>query len=288
MPWVNYHSHSLFCDGKTFPEEFIVAAIQKGFKAYGYSSHAPVPFASHWNMPAGKLQEYISQITRIKIKYANEIQVYTGLEVDYMEGLWGYLLSGLKSTIPLDYIIGSVHYIGKFPDGSHFCFDGQSDAFFKGIEILYHNDFQKAITAYYHSVIRMVEVDCPDVIGHIDKIKMHNSVRPYFNEEERWYTNLVEETLEVIRQKGCIVEVNTRGLYKHNPPVLYPGEWLLACIYEKKIPVMLNSDSHHPDEIELGFSYAAKLLLEIGFKTLRILIDENWQDKAFDEKGLIF
>ena len=287
MPWANYHSHSLFCDGKAAPEEFIATAIKKGFKAYGYSSHAPVPFASRWNMPADKLQEYISQISSIKTKFANEIQVYTGLEVDYIEGLWGYQLSGLNNT-PLDYIIGSVHYIGKFPDGSHFCFDGQPDAFFNGLEVLFQNDYRKAITVYYHAIIRMVEVDSPDVIGHLDKIKMHNPVKPYFNEEEKWYTNLVEEALEVIRQKGCIVEVNTRGLYKHNPPVLYPGAWVLECICEKKIPVMLNSDSHHPDEIELGFSYAAKLLREIGFKTLRILIDGKWQDKTFNEKGLFF
>jgi histidinol-phosphatase (PHP family) len=286
MPWVNYHSHSLFCDGKAAPEEFIVAAINNGFKAYGYSSHAPVPFASQWNMPADKLSEYLSEITRIKTKYANEIQVYTGLEVDYIEGLGGLQKSGLGNPL-LDYVVGSVHYIGEFPDGSHFCFDGETEAFFKNIEILYQNNFRKAITTYYHSLMRMVEVDNPDVIGHMDKIKMHNSFKPYLNEEDKWYIELVEESLEIIKQKGCIVEVNTRGLYKKDPPVLYPGLWVLERIYQKKIPVMLNSDSHHPNEIELGFSTAAKLLREIGFRTLRILIDGKWLDKAFSEHGMI-
>jgi len=286
MPWVNYHSHSLYCDGKAVPEDFIKLAIEKGFPAYGYSSHAPVPFASKWNMAMEKLPEYFEELARIKAGFSGKIQVYTGLEIDYIEGLWGYRKSWLDAR-PLDYVIGSVHYIGRFPDGSYFCFDGQPKAFFRGIELLYQNDFRKAITTYYHFVMRMAEIDCPDIVGHMDKIKMHNCVQPYLNEEAKWYTDLVEETLEVIRQKGCMVEVNTRGLYKHNPPLLYPGPWVLKRLYQKKIPVMLNSDAHHPDEIESGFTHAAALLREIGFKTLRVLIDGKWQDKAFHVKGLV-
>jgi histidinol-phosphatase (PHP family) len=286
MSWVNYHSHSLYCDGKAAPEDFVKQAIDKGFPAWGYSSHAPVPFASKWNMAAEMLPEYLNELISIKADYAGKIQVYIGLEIDYIEGLWGSKQSGLASN-PLDYTIGSVHYIGQFPDGSHFCFDGHPEAFFKGIDLLYQNDFQRVITNYYHALMRMAEIDCPDIIGHMDKIKMHNAFHPYLNEEEKWYTSLVEETLEVIRQKGSMVEVNTRGLYKHNPPLLYPGRWVLDRIFRKKIPVVLNSDAHHPDEIESGFADAAGVLHEIGFKSIRVLIDGHWQDKAYNEEGLI-
>ena len=286
MPWVNYHSHSLYCDGKAIPEDFVRQAVEKGYTAWGYSSHAPVPFASKWNMSSEKLPEYLEELTRIKSDYSGKIQVYKGLEIDYIEGIWGSRQSGLNN-LPIDFTIGSVHYIGKFPDGSHFCFDGQPEGFFEGIELLYQNDFRKAITTYYHAEMRMAEVDNPDIIGHMDKIKMHNTFRPYLNEEDKWYASLVEETLEVIRQKGNMVEVNTRGLYKHTPPLLYPGKWVLESILRKKIPILLNSDAHHPDEIDSGFAYAAELLLEIGFQSLRVLIDGKWQDKAFDKNGLI-
>jgi histidinol-phosphatase (PHP family) len=285
MPWVNYHSHSLFCDGKALPEDFIIPAIEKGFPAYGYSSHAPVPFASRWNMAPEKLAGYRAELTRIKSEYAGRIEVYAGLEVDYIDGLWGYRQSGLHRQ-GFDYCIGSVHYIGRFPDGSHFCFDGEPEAFFKGIGTLYQHDFTRAIKTYYQSVMRMVEVDKPDIIGHLDKIKMHNSLRPYLNEEEGWYINLVEETLDIISQNGCILEVNTRGLYKHNPPLLYPGVWVLKRALEKKIPVMLNSDCHHPGEIDSGFDYTSAILREIGFRTLRVLYHNQWQEVAFDESGL--
>jgi histidinol-phosphatase (PHP family) len=236
-------------------------------------------------MPAEKLPCYLDELFAIKAAYAGKIQVYIGLETDYIEGVWDFRISGLKDK-PLDYRIGSVHYIGCFPDGAHFCFDGQPEAFFKGIEGVYQNDFHLAVTRYYQAVMRMVEVDCPDIIGHLDKIKMHNTVKPYIRESDKWYQNLVEETLEVIRQRGCIVEVNTRGLYKHNPPLLYPGAWILKRLHQKKIPVTLNADAHHPDEIAYGFAQTAALLMETGFTSLRVLLDGKWQDKAFDENGL--
>jgi hypothetical protein len=50
---------------------------------------------------------------------------------------------------------------------------------------------------------------------------------------------------------------------------------------------MLNSDAHHPDEIESGFSFAAGILQDIGFKSLRILLNHTWQDVPFNEKGLL-
>lgn len=286
MPWVNYHSHSLYCDGKAAPEEYVIQAVKNGFPAWGYSSHAPVPFASTWNMPVEKLPRYLDEIIAIKAAYAGKIQVYVGLETDYIEGVCNLRNSGLMDK-PLDYRIGSVHYLGPFPDGTHFCFDGPPEAFFKGIEEVYQNDFRRAVTLYFHAVMRMAEVDNPDIIGHLDKIKMHNTVKPYIRESDKWYQNLVEETLEVIKQKGCIVEVNTRGLYKHNPPLLYPGAGILKRLRQKKIPVTLNADAHHPDEITSGFTQTAALLLETGFTTLRVLLDGKWQDKAFDENGLL-
>jgi histidinol-phosphatase (PHP family) len=237
-------------------------------------------------MPADKLPEYLAEMARIKTAYSGKIEVFTGLEIDYIDGLWGYRSSGLEK-LPLDFTIGSIHYIGQFPDGSYFCFDGQPETFFKGIELLYENDFHKAITSYFHAIDRMIEVDRPDIIGHMDKIKMHNFFHPYLNEEDPWYIDLVEETLELIRQKGCMVEVNTRGLYKHNPPLLYPGKWILEKIRKKKIPVLINSDAHHPGEIASAFPYVAEILLGIGFKSLRVLRDGSWQDSAFNQEGLI-
>ena len=40
---MNYHTHTTWCDGKDTPEAVVVAAIDKGFDAIGFSSHAMLP-----------------------------------------------------------------------------------------------------------------------------------------------------------------------------------------------------------------------------------------------------
>lgn len=46
----NYHSHSLYCDGRANMEDFIRFALSEGFTSYGFSSHAPLPFSTAWTM----------------------------------------------------------------------------------------------------------------------------------------------------------------------------------------------------------------------------------------------
>jgi histidinol-phosphatase (PHP family) len=286
MPWVNFHSHSLFSDGKATPEEFIKSAVSRKFTAFGFSCHSPVHFYTRWNMDAGRLDEYLLEIARIRESYKDIIEVYAGLELDYFEGVPYLPVSELKKK-GCDYILGSVHFIDRYPDGSWFSFDGKPEIFFNSVETIYKNDFRKVITGYYEKTRQMIDKDCPDVIAHMDKIKMHNTVRPYFDEETEWYRKQVKDTLDIIAEKGCIMEVNTRGLYKHVPPLLYPGLWVIKQAYLRKIPVMLNSDSHHPDDIESGFTETAMLLKQTGYKTLRILQKGSWQDVPFNETGIL-
>ena len=46
----NYHSHSLYCDGRAGMEDFVRFALSEGFTSYGFSSHAPLPFSTAWTM----------------------------------------------------------------------------------------------------------------------------------------------------------------------------------------------------------------------------------------------
>ena len=118
------------------------------------------------------------------------------------------------------------------------------------------------------------------------KLKCTITARKYFDENEDWYMKEVEDTLDIIAERNCVVEVNTRGLYRHEPPVLYPSPWILERIIEKNIPVMINSDSHHPSEIDAGYDFAAKVLLDLGFESVKVLLDGSWRDIPFNTNGL--
>ena len=80
----NYHSHCSFCDGKAPMEDFVRAAIDAGFVAYGISSHAPQPFPTRWTLAEEKVPEYLAEIERLKREYAGKIELYAGMEIDYL------------------------------------------------------------------------------------------------------------------------------------------------------------------------------------------------------------
>ena len=121
----------------------------------------------------------------------------------------------------------------------------------------------------------MIDHQRPDVIGHLDKIKMYNRGR-YFSEDDPWYVSLVDETLDLIRQKGSIVEVNTRGLYKKRSDTLFPGPAILEKIQKLGIPVTLSSDAHKPHELSLQFEETTSFLVINGFRHLMNMTKNGW------------
>ena len=80
----NYHSHSLYCDGRASMEDFVRFALSEGFTSYGFSSHAPLPFSTAWTMEWDRMNDYQAEFHRIKEKYAGKIELYLGLEIDYL------------------------------------------------------------------------------------------------------------------------------------------------------------------------------------------------------------
>ena len=93
-------------------------------------------------------------------------------------------------------------------------------------------------------------------------------------------------TLDTIAQSRALVEVNTRGIYKKHAPDTYPGDWVLKELISQGVPLVLNSDAHHPDEIIAAFPFAARKLKSLGLNQLWAYFDHSWQPFAFDEKGL--
>ena len=58
--------HSNFCDGKSELVDYVQEARKLGMISIGFSSHAPVPFATKWCMKSDRLDDYINEIDVIK------------------------------------------------------------------------------------------------------------------------------------------------------------------------------------------------------------------------------
>lgn len=285
MSWTNYHSHCHYCDGKYEPEQYVKSALQKGVISYGFSSHAPVPFDCTWTMKSEDAHSYIGEINSLKQNYKGQIQLYKGLEVDYIPGITGPKSKPIID-LDLDYTVGSIHFVEAFPDGRRWEIDGSHQVFLDGLHQIFKGDIKRAVKRYFELTRQMVEQECPDIIGHIDKIKIQDEEGKLFSTQENWYQKEVLQTLQIIADAGAMIEVNTRGIYKKKTTETYPSGWILEQIYKLGIPITLNSDAHHPDEIISNFQEAASLLNYIGFQHLTVLLNGTWQQLKFDKDGV--
>ena len=258
MQLSNYHSHCTFCDGRSTPEDFVKFAISHGFRAYGFSSHSPLPFETFWNMSKNDMPEYLAEIDRLKKKYSDRLEIYTALEIDYLDETYNPSVPYFQE-LPLDYRIGSIHFL---PISEHLseenmvCIDGSFADYKASVERYFEGDIRKLVTRYYDSTLKMIEAGGIDIVGHMDKIYMNGHKCEGFSFDAAWYQEPFRATLDLIAEKGLMVEINT--------------------------PVMVNSDCHYPDLVNDGREKAFKLLKEIGFKSTRELVKGEWQDVAID------
>lgn len=276
----NLHTHSNFCDGTGEPEEYVKSALEKGFHTIGFSSHAPVPFKNKFAIKDDqKLGEYCTTIRNLQIKYKDQISIRLALEIDYIDGITRDFKAFIESC-RLDYTIGSVHLVKSGNDNRLWFIDGpKAESYDEGLINIFGGDIRLAVTTYYNQVSSMIRTQKPDIIGHFDKIKMHNQDR-YFLEDEIWYRELVMDLMETIKEAGSIIEVNTRGIYKKRSNDLFPGQWILKEILKKNLPVTLNSDAHRPEEIDGYYAEAMQILRSIGFKSLVYFDEDGWKEQA--------
>lgn len=280
MQLSNYHSHCTFCDGRSIPEDFIKFALAKGFRAYGFSSHSPLPFETFWNMTADNMPDYLEEIDRLKNKYRDRIEIYTGLEIDYLDESYNASIPYFRQ-LPLDYRISSIHYIPVAPgmeEKNMACIDGGFDAFSQSVSLYFERSIRKLTLAYFQNSMKMVEAGGFDIVGHMDKIHMNGSRYPGFDASAPWYRDAMTEFLQLISEKGLMVEINTKTLVKKQQ--LFPREEYLPLIRKMNIPVLVNSDCHYPDLVDDGRSEAFDLLIKAGFKSTRELRNGKWEDVA--------
>jgi histidinol-phosphatase (PHP family) len=275
----NHHTHSLYSDGSSKPEDYIVAAIEKGFNLLGFTEHSSLPFENTFSFKKENKEEYIALISNLKQKYSGQLAIFSGMEMDYIPGM-SENFGKIKMEYKLDYLIGSIHLVRPEKNDELWFTDGSDyKTYDDGLNQLFDGDIKKAVSTYYNQLNEMIETQHIDIIGHFDKIKMHNRDR-FFKEDEPWYMTLVSETLELIQDRDIIVEVNTRGIYKQRSDTTYPGLDILKQIKKMRIPVMVNSDAHMPHELDLAFDKAFSLLKEAGIDEVVYFKGNGWAFEA--------
>lgn len=274
----NYHTHTFFSDGKQTPKEFCFKAIELGFHSLGFSDHAPVLFSNKFSIDPQELDNYFKSIEGVKKQFADELKVYLSLEADYIPG-YTHDFDYFRNKATLDYLIGSVHLVyHRQKDKVWFIDGGDQEVWDQGLKDVFEGDIKKGVYAFYEQTMEMIDMQKPEVVGHLDKIKMHNKER-FFSQSDPWYKSLIDETLLSIKNNNAVLEVNTRGLYKGRCFELFPSKDVLLKAQKMDIPIMLSSDAHHPDELNGKFDTAIKFLQKIGIGELYEFVSGVWKAK---------
>jgi histidinol-phosphatase (PHP family) len=245
----DYHMHSSYSDGRSDPEDYITSAIAAGLSEIGFSEHLTLfRDLEDWNMNPGNISPYINHIESIRNKIKN-IRIKTGLEVDFFVGKEKEI-GAFLADLPLDYIIGSVHYLGeKTVDVCPEFYEGKS--------------INRLFESYFASVTAAASSGLFDIIGHCDLIRIYG-FKPSSDQEP-----LYRVLAKTMKMNNVAFEVNTNG---RNRPLadFYPDRKFLHIFREENVPVCVNSDAHMPSRVGQYFDEAYELLRYVGFNEMAV------------------
>lgn len=280
MRYSNLHTHSIFSDGKHSLEENVLSAIEKNMLSLGFSDHSFTGPDSSYCMRLEQYEAYLAEITRLKKTYADQLTIYSGLELDYYSMVPGILVRGkdletgaldtdsvvadapaftLSDLKPFDYIIASVHYIVK--NGICYPIDHSPEQQLHCIQIAFNGDILAMAQCYFDLLCEHVERVKPTVVGHFDVLTKF-SLMP---EDDERYREIARKALKRFIRTCPYVEVNTGAIARGWRKTPYPGHYLLETVLEEGGEVVLGSDSHHKDNLIFYFNETVELLKSVGF-----------------------
>jgi len=270
------HTHTSFCDGKDDVETMCRAAYEKKMFAIGFSAHAPVMgktgIKSSWNLSDDLFDEYVTEVLSAKSRWNGMLNVFLGLEVDYIKGLRSALDSDITAINP-DYLIGSVHYVIPANGAEPFTVDGSAEEFENGIKNGFNGNAEALMHYYYDAMAEMIAIGGFEILGHADLIK--KNCQPDSPDRLTYTGKRWPEEIEACRQREiavCVseteitVEINTGGINRGKTPDVYPSLSFLRLFNEYNVPVIITSDAHQAKDIDGNYNIALQTLKYADFK----------------------
>lgn len=243
------HIHTPLCRHATgSPAEYVQAAIDAGLGGIGFADHNPMPEPfDDWRMLIDELPRYLEMVQEVRERFP-QFPIRLGLECDYIAGkeAWIEKLAGMADW---DFLIGSVHYL---PEGWEVDHPKYIDR--------HHGDSVNGLwDGYWKTFEQCIRSGLFDFVAHPDLPKKFG-FRPG-GDLRRYY----EPAIAALVDTGIAFEINTAGLRK---PVgeMYPDRAFLKMACESRVPLLINSDAHAPNEVGADFDHAVVLAREVGYR----------------------
>ncbi len=252
---VDLHNHTIYCNHATGTmQEYVEKANKINIDIFGFSCHAPMKFDEKYRMDLRTMYHYLQQLNDLE-EYAKErgykTKILKGLEVDYILDYENLIESSVLNA-EVDYLIGSVHFIGNWGFDNPESISGwEKYGVFKTWDI------------YFDSIQSMAKTKYFQIVGHFDLPKIFGSVMP------KELNKKMESTLQILHENNIVLEVNAAGLRKHIKEQ-YPTIDILKKAKEIGLDITLGSDAHSVEQIGFGYETCVKIIKDIGFNNVAI------------------
>jgi histidinol-phosphatase (PHP family) len=136
----NYHTHTVRCGHASDEPEraYVEAAIAAGMTELGFSDHCPMPAPdgaketelTRWfqsiRMSTDETEGYVNTLLSLREEYKNDIKLYIGFEVEYLEDDFSRFLDHIR-PYPVDYLILGQHFNRMTDDIRYYGAETRSD-----------------------------------------------------------------------------------------------------------------------------------------------------------------
>ena len=223
----NYHTHTPRCrHAEGNEEEYIRTAIELGMQELGFSDHAPQPFPGDYysimRMYPEQLEEYTQTLRRLQAKYADQIKIHIGLEVEYYPALFEELLAWVRQT-GVEYMILGQHWPGN-EEGERHVYRPFADA--------------ADLARYVDQTIEAMYTGLFTYFAHPDL--------PQFEGDARVYDRQMRRLIRAAKRSGTPLEINLHG---YRCGCTYPNRRFWELVAQEDAPVVLGRDAHSPEEL---------------------------------------
>ena len=219
---------------------FVISRLHLKLIRYFWSDLTPLDTEETFN-------NYLIEAYDLRNKYENDIELLIGLETDYITDLdlnnTKQLIDNYAQTnTPIEYIVGSVHHAFETPiDFDKSSFD---------VALTKTDTKDKFYVEYYTKLKTLIMELEPEVIGHIDLIRLYEPHIRLEEYKEAW--KLINEIVEYVANYGGLIEINAAAIRKGwGTP--YPASDILMILRQHNAKLTLSDDTHSPENVGLNY-----------------------------------
>ncbi len=239
---VNYHSHTKRCGhAMGEDEEFVLSAIDNGYRIYGFSDHVMLPNRTQQGMRGSyedDAKNYFLSIRSLEKKYASKIEIHLAFEAEWYYEEYASYYDGLLKNHILDYMIL----------GQHCYLDHARDKFVFYSEIY---DKKEATKRYLADLIAGMKSHNFIYVAHPDL---------YLNWYKKWDDFAQKVAINIIKaakEENVILEINMgpsrwgeKKASQYGFEVAYPNEEFWHLVRRGGVNTIVGVDNHYPRELK--------------------------------------